>query len=250
MKNMKKLKNAIILCSGGLDSVVTAFYVKNKSKYNKITILFFNYGQRALMQERECSKKCALNLKANFLEINLNLNHFQSLLINKKKLKKLKILDLKNTKKESEKYYVPLRNSIFLINAIALSESFYLKNKDIYDIFVGFKCEGNGSYPDTTKEFVNFINKFRNFSLFKGMIKAHLITKDKDEIVLLGKKLNVNFKQTYSCYISSGNENNPKHCGTCLACRLRQEAFYWANLKDPTEYKEKMRDFRLAEYRG
>ena len=53
----------------------------------------------------------------------------------------------------------------------------------------------------------------------------------------------VDFKKTYSCYVGS----RKKHCGACLSCRLRQEAFYWANIRDPTNYKEKMKDFRLAD---
>ena len=61
-----KNKNAIILCSGGLDSVVTAHYVKHKLKYKKLIILFFNYGQRTLVSERKCSKLTAAKLKAEF----------------------------------------------------------------------------------------------------------------------------------------------------------------------------------------
>ena len=73
-------------------------------------------------------------------------------------------------------------------------------------------------------------------------IIAPLIKKDKEEVVLLGKKLGVKFKETFSCYVGKG-----KHCGVCLACRLRQEGFYWANVRDPTKYKIKMKDFRRAE---
>ena len=77
----------------------------------------------------------------------------------------------------------------------------------------------------------------------KGSIIAPLIKKDKSEVIKLSLKLGINLSNTYSCYI--GVKDN-RHCGTCLACRLRQEAFYWANIRDPTNYKEKMRDFRLA----
>ena len=63
---------AIILCSGGIDSVVTAYHAKKKLKYNRIIILFFNYGQKALKQERVCSKRCAKNLGANVMGVNIN----------------------------------------------------------------------------------------------------------------------------------------------------------------------------------
>ena len=55
-------------------------------------------------------------------------------------------------------------------------------------------------------------------------------------------KLNIDLSKTYSCYVGGKG-----HCGTCMACRLRQEAFYWANVKDPTFYREKAEDFRLAD---
>jgi len=41
----------------------------------------------------------------------------------------------------------------------------------------------------------------------------------------LGKELDINLEETYSCYIG-----RKKHCGRCLACRLRRAGFYWANI--------------------
>ncbi len=240
------MKNAIILCSGGIDSVTTAYYVKNKLKYDNIIILFFDYEQRTSMEERKCSKKCAENLNAEFMEIKLKeLGKISTSLINKKtKVKKLERKELKDSKKESDKYYVPCRNSVFLVYALAIAESLFIKNQKKYDIFVGFKCEGKESYPDTTLEYVKEMNKLSRISCNSIKIFAPLIKKDKEDIILLGNELDVDFKQTYSCY--AGAENK-KHCGVCLSCRLRQEGFYWANVKDPTKYETKMKDFRVAE---
>src|SRR3989344_8529467 len=101
------MKNAIILCSGGLDSVVTSYYVKNKLNYNNLMILFFNYGQRTLLQERKCAKKCAKDIKAKFKEARvLWLKEISNSLLNKK-IRLNKVKNLKNTKKESDKLYVP-----------------------------------------------------------------------------------------------------------------------------------------------
>ena len=239
------MKNAIVLCSGGLDSVTTAHYIKREKGYEKIIILFFNYGQRTLLQEKKAAKKCAENLVAIFREIKLiELKKISNSLINKKtKAKKINRKDLKDSSEESAKYYVPCRNTVFLIYALALAESLTIKNKKTYDIFTGFKCEGKDAYPDTTQEFVYEMNKLRKVSTkVKGKIIAPLIKKDKDEVICLGKKLGVKFEDTYSCYIGA----KEKHCGYCLSCRLRQEAFYWAGIKDPTQYKTKMKDFRTA----
>ncbi len=232
-----EIKGAIILCSGGLDSVVCAHYVKKKLKYNNLIIIFFNYGQKAIIRERKFSKKCAIDIGAEFIEMNIkNLGKLSTSLINKGgKIKKLNRKNLKNTKKESEKFYVPCRNTIFLVYALALAESFHIKSnkKEVYDLFVGFKNEGKESYPDTTKQFVEKINELAKISCIKNFeIISPLIKKDKEEIIQLGKKLEVDFKKTFSCYAPK----NSKQCGFCLACKLRQEGFYWAGVEDPSDY--------------
>src|SRR4030043_73041 len=105
------MKNAIVLCSGGLDSSVTAYFVRK---------------------------------------------------------------ELKDTKGESNKYYVPCRNIVFLVYALTLAESLQIKskkNREIWDIFTGFKCEGREAYPDTTPEFVKEMNKLKNIATgIKGKI--------------------------------------------------------------------------------
>lgn len=241
---MRKQKNALILCSGGLDSVTTAYYVKKRLNYNNLIILFFNYGQKSLKSERRCSKMCSRALNAGFIEISLHeLAKLSTSLINKPgKTAKITIKNLKNSMKEGLKWYVPCRNLLFISYALALAESYLIKNKKIYDIFLGFKCEGKESYPDTTPGFLNSINNISRISCHKKFkVLAPLIKKDKEDIIVLARNLGINFKNTFSCYSSSD-----LHCGCCLACRLRQEGFYWANIDDITKYKICMPDFRLA----
>lgn len=233
------MKSAIVLCSGGLDSTVAANYIKNR--YKRLIILFFDYGQRGLEPERRAAKKCARDVGAKFKEIKIKLRGISSLLDKRTKARKVSRAALRNTKKESAKWYVPFRNGIFLSYASALADSLY-KSGVKSDIIVGFKNEGADAYPDSTKEFVDSMNHVLQTSTeSKAKIIAPLIKKDKEDIILLGKKLGVDLRGTYSCYIGSS-----KHCGYCLACRLRQEGFYWANVDDPTSYKKKMKDFRLA----
>ncbi len=228
------MKKAIVLCSGGLDSVVTAHYVKKKRNYDNVIILFFDYDQRSLKSERSAAKKCALVLKAQFVELKLKeIKKISASLINiLGKEKRLKRKDLKDTKKESDKWYVPARNLIFLSYALALAEKSYIQKKEISDIFVGFKNEGKDAFPDQSKSFLRNINLIAKENCkMRFKILAPLIDKDKEDIIVLGEKLNVNLGETWSCYIGEA-----KQCGGCLACMLRKEGFYWANLKDPTNY--------------
>src|SRR3989344_627455 len=130
------MKNAIVLCSGGLDSVVAAYSIKNK--YDKLKFLFFDYGQRALKEEEFCSKEIAKKLKADFVKIELKwLGEISTALLNKEvSFHETTDKDLEDGKKDIENWYVPGRNSIFIINATAFAEAESIKNKEKYDIIV------------------------------------------------------------------------------------------------------------------
>lgn len=228
-------KNAIILCSGGLDSVTCVYYVKNRLNYDSIKILFFNYNQKSLNEERKASKLCAKSINADFTEISLpELHNLSTSLINLPgKSKNIKKADLKDTSKESKKWYVPSRNLIFLSYASALADSNFIKSSIKSDIFLGFKCEGKDSYPDTTKEFLSNINKLLSTSCsYPIKVIAPFIDKDKEDIIVIANKMNVPLEKTFSCY----SPENKKPCGKCLSCALRKQAFYWSNIKDKTLY--------------
>ncbi len=238
------INNAIILCSGGFDSVITAYHIK-KQNPKKIILLFFDYNQRPLKEELYCAKKTAKYLNAEFKIIKLPwLGELSTSIINKnKKFKPTTDDDLKDIKKSKEdiiNWWVPTRNTIFLTAALALAESLFLKTKEKYDIYIGLKNEGQVHFKDTTPEFINEMNNLVNVATNDGNYKiiAPFINKDKDELTKIGEELKVPFKYTYSCYIENGFKKDlPIHCGKCLNCVLRKKAFYWSNIKDPTLYK-------------
>ena len=229
------MKNAIVLCSGGLDSVVAAYSIKNK--YDKLKFLFFDYGQRALKEEEFCSKEIAKKLKADFVKIELKwLGEISTALLNKEvSFPETTDKDLEDGKKDIENWYVPGRNSIFIINATAFAEAESIKNKEKYDIIVGFENEGAGHFKDTTESFVKKINELSKEATEGFQVIAPLIKLDKTEVVKLGKKLKVPFELTYSCYI--GSNEKLSHCGKCLNCKLRQKGFYWAGVEDNSLYQ-------------
>lgn len=238
------MKNAIILVSGGLDSVVTAFYVKKELKYDKIKFIFFDYSQRPIDEEEYCSRKIANILGAEFIKVNIeSLGKISGAFINRKtKIPKTTEKDLEEGSKDILNWWVPCRNSIFLINALAYAESYYLKDKERFDIFIGLKNEGKVHMKDTTKKFVKKMNELGEEATHHGGYKiiAPLIDKDKTEVVNIGEKLEVPFEYTYSCYIENGfNKDIPKHCGECLNCMLRKKGFYWAGKNDPSFYTKK-----------
>ena len=54
---------------------------------------------------------------------------------------------------------------------------------------------------------------------------------DKTEIARHGKRLGIDYTETYSCY--KGREH---HCGTCGTCTERREALRLAGIHDRTIY--------------
>jgi len=225
------MKNAMVLCSGGLDSVVVAYSIKNK--YRKLKLLFFDYGQRALKEEEKCVREISKKLNSNFEKVKLPwLGDISTAMLNREGEFKSTIEKDLEKKEDLLTWWVPCRNSIFLINALAFAESEFLKNKERYDIIIGLKNEGEAHFKDTTERFIKKINNLVKDATNDGdyEIIAPLIKLDKPEVIKLGEKLKIPFELTYSCYIENG------HCGKCLNCMLRKKGFYWAGVKDPTKY--------------
>ena len=116
--------------------------------------------------------------------------------------------------------------------------------KQIMDFNVIIEQDEDGIYVARAPEIEGCYTQGKNLQEVLERIKEAIevcLEADKEEIISIGKKLGVDFKETTSCYIGK-----KEHCGFCLACRLRQEGFYWANIKDPTRYMKKMKDFRVA----
>ena len=54
----------------------------------------------------------------------------------------------------------------------------------------------------------------------------------KADIARHGKKLGIDYSETWSCY-----KGGKKHCGKCGTCRERREALREAGIKDTTAYE-------------
>ncbi len=228
------MANAIILCSGGLDSVVLAHYLKKVQKIEKIRLVFLDYNQKALEEEKFCVEKLAKDLDADLKIINVKwLGEISTSLINK---------DADKNEIDSEElisWYVPCRNSLFLLIGLSLAESEFISKNEKYDVYLGIKYEGELQFKDTTPEFLEQMNKITNFSTQTGDYKfiAPFLNKDKEKVIELGLELGVDLKNTYSCYIGKGFENEvPVHCGVCSACKSRKKAFKFSNNNDVSVY--------------
>jgi 7-cyano-7-deazaguanine synthase len=222
------LKRAVIIFSGGIDSVCTCSYLKSKYALYGIT---FSYGQRA-NQEVNKAKKFAKILgikKHRIVDISFLKEFYEG----------TNVLT-HNTKKIPHRFdysiVVPIRNAVFL--TIASAWAFSIKAS-----LVAYGAhKGDRNYPDCRPEFTKklelALNKgeidgIRNgvrtrikiWSPFiEGLSKSELVKQGYD---ILGDKI----FETWSCYY-----NKKIHCGKCESCNNRKAALEEAGLGDKTKY--------------
>ncbi len=226
------MEQALVLCSGGIDSVVTAYLVRKKMNYDKVLLLFFDYGQNGWAHEKNCASYHARQLGCELKLVRINLK--TSALIHKPRARFSSVgkEELKDTKGISKQWYVPCRNLLFMAHALSLAEEDYTTSHVKSDIFVGFGAEGSDSYPDAGTLFLKDINLLtRDICAAPFVTRAPFLKSNKEDIISKGALLGVNFEKTWSCYAEGTYQ-----CGACLACALRKHGFYWANIPDPTSY--------------
>jgi len=210
---MTKLRKAVILLSGGIDSTATLYYAK-KQGY-KCYALIFDYGQRHRREVRsaEAVAKCA---KAPYQVIKITLPWKGSSLLDKR----LKIPAgrlLKDISKRIPSTYVPARNTIFLSFALSYAEAMGAEA-----IFIGANAVDFSGYPDCRPEYYRAFQKViqKGTKVKKIKIFTPLIKMTKAQIIRLGKKLHAPLELTWSCY-----KGGKRSCGVCDSCRLREKGF-------------------------
>ena len=223
-------KKAIILLSGGLDSITVLALAKQQGYI--CYALSFDYGQRhnaELIAAAQIAKQYQVN---DHKIIKLGLGS-----IGGSALTDEKIAVPNELQAGIPVTYVPARNTIFLSFALGWAEVLNLT-----DIFIGVNAVDYSGYPDCRPEFISAFQKLANLATKAGVngesftIHTPLISLSKAMIIKQGVALGVDYRQTVSCY--SADEQG-EACGVCDACRIRITGFSEANVKDPTRYKKK-----------
>jgi 7-cyano-7-deazaguanine synthase len=120
---------------------------------------------------------------------------------------------------------VPNRNLLLLAVAGAFAAS-----RGAAVIAYAAHAGDHAQYPDCRPEFISSCAK--TLHLATGVVLyAPFQALTKAEIVQRGNSLRVPFGLTWSCYTEG-----PIHCGRCGTCVERAEAFFLAQVPDPTEY--------------
>jgi 7-cyano-7-deazaguanine synthase len=217
---MKQTKKAVIVLSGGPDSATVAYWAKAEGY--QIFPITFKYGQIAV-KETQAAQKIAQKLGTTTKIIDLSalkdIFGNTTSLVNR---------NIPLTAEFSTPIIVPFRNAIFLSAAVAYAVTVAADN-----IFYGAQGSDEPFYPDCRKEFYQAFEKAARLGTCQDItIKAPFSNLTKAQLIKEGKKRNVPFEQTWSCYLDGA-----KHCGKCESCINRKKAFQQAGITDPTTYE-------------
>jgi 7-cyano-7-deazaguanine synthase in queuosine biosynthesis len=228
-------KKAVMIISGGLDSVITCARLISEFGL-EIFPLHVNRGQ---------TNRAAENKSAIFFSKYLK-NKFKG------KIHDLEIISLDVPPKEIKPYLLdymkkkghPLRDTVLQIVAVQYAISLSQKyNQEVKTIFSATGPED--PFPHCTLQSfrANTINTCENLGDWEWTITSPNIDKNiftksfgKVEEIVWADKNKIPLEKTISCYKPVFKGNVSYHCGECLACRRRKKAFFAAKIKDKTKY--------------
>lgn len=229
IKDERRRKKALVVCSAGLDSTVTARLMQVQGY--EITLLHFKYRHRAEKREEEQVKKIAKHLGCDLMVVNTTL--FKDVIKHSRLTNTYEeIVKERNGEAGVELAYewVPARNLIFLAIATGIAEAYGYET-----IALGVNLEEGGAYPDNEMIFVEKLNEVLPYATnLQKKVKIVMPVGNlmKHEIVKLGLEINAPLHLTWSCY-----EGGEKHCGKCGPCYMRKKAFEMNGLEDVIEYE-------------
>ena len=214
------MNKAIILLSGGLDSLVALDIARCE---NKIELaLNFNYGQLNFKEENEAAKNIAkyYNIKIETIDLPY--------------LKKLSNGALTNPNNKNNddflSVWIPNRNGLFLNIAASYCDSLNFDR-----IIIGANKKEAIDFSDNSADFIKAINEsFKYSTQVHPKVIAPCMNFDKVDMINYAIDNSVPLKFIKSCY--APKQGNKAHCGKCMSCKLLFEAV--KNSKKPEIIKE------------
>lgn len=217
------MKDSLIILSGGMDSVTLLYDHKDEIAL----ALTFDYGSNHNAREIPFAQLHCQRLGIEHIVIPLSFIHdyFKSSLLDGAEA----IPEGNYNDENMKSTVVPFRNGIMLSIAIGMAESRGLKN-----VLIANHAGDHTIYPDCRPEFIEAIDAAAESGTYVNVrVRAPYTNITKSDIARIGKRLGLNYAETWSCY--KGGE---KHCGRCGTCRERKEALREAGIDDPTEYED------------
>lgn len=219
--------SAVVLVSGGLDSMVAA--ARAREAGFRLLALSVDYNQRHRVELAAATRVAAALGAERHVVLPLDLSAFGGSALT---------ADIAVPKTGVEPgipvTYVPARNTIFLSLALGWAEAAGAR-----DLFIGVNALDYSGYPDCRPEFIAAFEGLAELATKAGVegapfrIHAPLQHMTKADIVREAARLGLDAGMSWSCYDPTPDG---LHCGLCDSCRLRQRGFEEAGVADPTLY--------------
>lgn len=216
------MKDSVIVVSGGMDST-TLLYDKKEEIALAVT---FDYGSKHNAREIAWAKvHCGrLGIRHIVIKLDFMQKYFTSSLLEGGD----EIPEGHYADENMKSTVVPFRNGIMLSVAAGIAESNGLKK-----ILIANHGGDHTIYPDCRPEFIGAMDRaIANGTYEDVRIDAPYTNITKADIAKIGKRLGIDYSETWSCY--KGGE---RHCGKCGTCIERKEAMALAGIDDRTEYE-------------
>ena len=209
------MKKAVVLLSGGLDSMVCAGIARERGF--GVVALTVDYNQRHRVELAAAGRIAGL-LAERQVVLPLDLRAFGGSALTDE------IAVPKGGVGEGIPVtYVPARNTIFLSLALGLAEAIGAR-----DLFIGVNALDYSGYPDCRPEFIAGFERLANVATKAGVegdrftVHAPLQHMTKADIAREARRLGLDAGLSHSCYDPSADG---RHCGECDACGLRAKGF-------------------------
>ena len=221
------MRSAVVLLSGGLDSMVTAGLAREAGF--ELHALTIDYGQRH-RRELAAAEDIAAHLDvARHVVLPLDLRQFGGSALTAD-------IDVPKTGVGTDIpiTYVPARNLIFLSLTVGFAEA-----SGASDIFIGVNALDYSGYPDCRPEFIASFAETARLATKAGVegspfaVHTPLQHMGKAEIAAEAARLGLDPAWSWSCYDPSPDG---RACGLCDSCRLRLKGFADASLVDGLDY--------------
>ncbi|MCI6462986.1 MAG: 7-cyano-7-deazaguanine synthase QueC [Prevotella sp.] len=216
------MKDSVIIVSGGMDSTTLLY-----DRRDEIALaISFDYGSNHNAREIAYAEMHCKRLGIEHITIPLDFMHkyFRSSLLEGADA----IPEGHYADENMKSTVVPFRNGIMLAVAAGVAES-----RNLTKLLIANHGGDHTIYPDCRPEFISAMDSATNAGTYVGVrVVAPYTNITKGDIARIGKKLGIDYAETWSCY--KGGE---KHCGKCGTCVERKEALAYAGIEDTTEYE-------------
>ncbi len=229
---MSNRDKAIVLVSGGMDSLVTAAIANEKYE---LSLLHINYGQRTQNRELKAFNGIADHYNADNRLV-VSIEYLAQIGGSSLTDRSIEVSAADINSKEIPTSYVPFRNANMLSIAVSWAEVIGASR-----IFIGAVEEDSSGYPDCRQIFYDAFNNVIEAGtkpMTSIIIETPIISLKKYEIVKRGIELKAPLELSWSCY-----KNEDIACGVCDSCALRLKGFQLAGIEDPIGYAV-IRDYR------